>query len=315
MNKRGVEFSFGWLFALVVGAVIIFLAIYAAIKFIGSEKSVQETERAKQLESILIPIETGTEEGKSTAPIIFPAETRVYNECNSEGNFGEQSIRVSTLFGKKWQEQGLPVVSYNKYIFSPDLMQSKEMYVFSKQFKMPFKAANILIMWSDKYCFENPSNEIEKEIEELKLNNVNITDDITTCDKKSRKVCFASESPMCDVVVNTRANSATWKGKQPVYYEGSLIYGAIFSEPEIYECQIKRLMKRASELALLYNSKSELIASESGGCSSDLQGELKSLAAAEMQINNSADLRNINLLAEELNEKQKAMTSCKIWGD
>ena len=155
MNKRGVEFSFGWLFALVVGAVIIFLAIYAAIKFIGSEKSVQETESAKQLESILIPIETGTEEGKSTAPIIFPAETRVYNECNSEGNFGEQSIRVSTLFGKKWQEQGLPVVSYNKYIFSPDLMQSKEMYVFSKQFKMPFKAANILIMWSDKYCFEN----------------------------------------------------------------------------------------------------------------------------------------------------------------
>jgi hypothetical protein len=313
MNKKGLEFSFGWLFAIVVGAAIIFLAVYAAIKFIGSEQTVQETQAAKQLETILTPIETGYEAGKSSPPIVFPGVTRVYNNCSSEGNFGEQSIRVSTLFGNKWQEQGLPIVSYNKYIFSPDLMQSKEMYVLSKQFEMPFKVANILIIWSDKYCFENPTPEIENEITDLNLNNINITDDITKCDKNSKKVCFVSQLDECDVFVNTNANSVTKRGSPPVYYEGSLIYGAIFSEPEVYECQLKRLMKRTSELALLYNDKSGIVAGESGGCSSGLQGDLKTLASESGQLNSSVELRGINILSEELGREQELMTKCKLW--
>jgi len=315
-NKKGLEFSFGWLFALVVGAAIIFLAIYAAVKFISSEQTVQETEAAKQLEAILTPIETGYEEGKAVSPIVFPAVTRVYNNCSTEGNFGEQSIRVSTLFGNKWQEQGLPIVSYNKYIFSPDIMQAKELYVLSKQFEMPFKVANILIIWSDNYCFIGMPAEIEEEITDLNLKNVNITTNPSDCSPQSKKVCSVDvyDLPGCNIIVNPDAKSVTKSGKV-VYYEGSLIYGAIFSEPEVYECQVKRLMKRTSELALLYNAKSELIAAESEGCSSELQGDLEALAIQSASLTSTSELGAINFWAEDLGERQRQMTECKLWED
>jgi len=313
-NKKGLEFSFGWLFALVVGAAILFLAIYAAVKFISSEQTVQETEAAKQLETILTPIETGGEEAKAVAPIVFPAVTRVYNNCSTDGNFGEQSIRVSTLFGNKWQEQGLPITSYDKYIFSPDLMQAKELYVFSKPFEMPFKVANLLFIWSDKYCFVNPTPEIENEITDLNLKNINITDNPNLCPKGSNKVCNAGDYAICNITVDSGAHSVTKNGRT-VYYEGSLIYGAIFSEPDVYECQVKRLMKRTSELALLYNAKSGLIAAESEGCSSNLQGDLGVLAMQVAGLTSTSELVAINFLAEGLSEKEGQMKNCKLWGN
>lgn len=317
MNKKGLEFSFGWLFALIVGAAILFLAIYATVKIISSERAVQETEAAKQLEIILIPVETGYEEGKSVAPIIFPTETRVYNNCSTAGNFGEQSIRIASSLnlGKTWQEEGVPVTSYNKYIFSPAVMQSKEIYVFSKPFEMPFKVANLLFMWSDKYCFIDPPAEIEKEVTSLVLKNINISDDINSCPKVSKKVCFVSDLDLCDVFVDPFQKTARQKGRKTVSYEDSLIYGAIFSEPEVYECQVNRLMKRTSELALLYNAKSESISARASGCSSDLQPNLKALASTTGQINKSEELRNIYFMAAELKNKNDRITDCKLWGE
>jgi len=35
------------------------------------------------------------------------------------------------------------------------------------------------------------------------------------------------------------------------------MYAAIFAEKEVYECQLKRIMKRVSSLATLYNKKSK----------------------------------------------------------
>lgn len=314
MNKRGFEFSFGWLFALIVGAAILFLAIYAAVKLVGTEKGAQETEAAKQLEIILTPVETGFEEGKAVPPIVFPAETRIYNNCTTRGNFGEQSIRISTnlqIGGKA--EEGLPVTSFNKYIFSPAIIQGREVYALSKPFMMPFKVANLLFMWNERYCFVSPPMEIAEEVNALNLKNINTTDNLNSCDSRAKKVCFYTDVERCDVVVNPIQKSVFKKGKM-VFYEGSLIYGAIFSEPEVYECQVKRLMKRTSELALLYNAKSEIIASKGGGCSSDLQIPLQTLAAAGAQINNSQELSSrIYFLAADLKERNNNIQQCKIW--
>lgn len=317
MNKRGFEFSFGWLFAVIVGAAIIFLAIYAAIKLISTERTVLDTEVAKQLETILTPVETGEETGKSAVPIKFPSETRVYNNCTSRGNFGEQTIAVATssTIGGKWQEPGFNVKSYNKYIFSPGLMQGNQFYIFSKPFEMPFKVANIIFMWSEEYCFVNPSNDVGEEIITLNISKINITNSLNNCKKTSKKVCFYTEEPGCDIMVNPTIKSVTWRWKNPVYYEGSLIYGAIFAEPEVYECQVKRLMKRTSELAFLYDSKSKIISARTGGCSSNLQDLLESFASASSQINNSVQLADIYFSTEELRNENRNIANCRLWED
>src|SRR3989338_7011518 len=65
MNKRGFEFSFVWLFSIVVGAIIIFLAIYTATKLIGSNEYEINTKTAADLRNILNPLGTSFEDSKS----------------------------------------------------------------------------------------------------------------------------------------------------------------------------------------------------------------------------------------------------------
>ena len=319
-NKKGLEMSFGWIFAVIVGAAIIFLAIYAAVKFVGVGRETVNTESAKQLEVLLTPIETGIEEGKVVPPISFPTESRIYNNCTLRGNFGEQRIAVATSssIGGKWTEPGLPVVMYDKYIFSERVIQGKEVNVFQKSFFMPFKIASLVFLWTDKYCFISAPNEIKEEVKTLGLRNIDVNESImslTDCKKGSKTVCFYSELSGCDIIVYPDQKSVAKKGKTPVYYEGSLLYGAIFSEPEIYNCEVGRLMKRASALSAVYLAKSMRISAESGGCSSNLQGVLISYANAALQANSSLDLGRISFVSEGLESKNKQMTNCKLWED
>jgi hypothetical protein len=104
-------------------------------------------------------------------------------------------------------------------------------------------------------------------------------------------------------------------GKTVFYEDYSLLYGAIFSEPEVYECQVKRLMKRASELALLYSSKSEIVAARAEGCSSNLQGDLGRFADVSAQINNSIDLEKLYFTSESLRNENSRITTCRLWED
>ncbi len=316
MNKKGIEFSFGWLFAMIVGAVIIFLAVYAAVKIVGTERTVGAAELSKQLETVLTPVETGYEEGKIVAPIEFPTETRIYNNCTLDGNFGEQMIATdaSSGLGEKWlnPEELVPSISYNKYIFSQSVVQGRSANAFSKPFSMPFKIANLLFIYSGKYCFVNPPGDIEEEVNSLSMRDINTTTDLSKCPRGSKIVCFYSEEPKCNVVVDPGQKMVVKNGTA-IFYEQGLIYGAIFSDSELYECQVKRLMKRASELALLYKAKSEQVSSSLGGCSSELQPDLEAFASMTAQMNSSVEFREIFYFGESLNSRNNAMTKCKLW--
>ena len=118
-NKKGFEFSFGWLFAVIVGAVVIFLAIYASTSFIKQNRNIQDTFAGKELGVILSPVETSLESAKTTE-ISFPVDTRVYNDCKTTGNFGSQGISIASKsgVGAQWQNPGEISRFYNKYIFS-----------------------------------------------------------------------------------------------------------------------------------------------------------------------------------------------------
>ena len=78
MKKKGFEFSFAWLFAIIVGAVIIFLAIFASTRFIRTGRYQMDTITAEQLSIIFEPLETGLASGKSNIAEL-KAETRIYN--------------------------------------------------------------------------------------------------------------------------------------------------------------------------------------------------------------------------------------------
>ena len=314
MNKKGFEFSFGWMFAIIAGATILILAIYGVSKFIIGEERISEGKTAQEIDILLKPLQTEREEA-SVGVIHLPQRMALRTGCTNEGNFGEQKINVETL-KENSEEKGLNNTNYSTYIFSEQRIEGNEIISFSKSFSFPYPVASLTFLWSedDRYCFVNPSSEIKEEFESLFIEgnltkSIIIVDEQKKCPSKSISVCFANTG--CSVDVSLESKSVT-KKRNVVYYEDSLIYGAIFSDPKTYECQVQRLFKRVSQLALIYNGKSNEISLRANGCSSALQPLLVSFANLTASVNSGA-LREMTFLSKELERGNNEIGNCKLF--
>jgi hypothetical protein len=314
-NKRGIEMSFATVFAIVVGAVIIFFAIFATTRFIDTERNQQDTEIGKELGILLTPIETNLESANAVK-LVMPTETRIYNDCRKLSGeiFGKQDISVSTKsgIGKEWGEQGVPSSFKNKYLFSSDVSEGKEFEIFTKPLDIGFKIADLTFLWSDKeeYCFVNPTRDIENEVTDLALEGIKVVSSLGECSVESEKVCFTRSG--CDVDVDVNSKSVKKKKRtETVFYEGPLVYGAILSEPGRYECEVQRLMGRASELASIYAGKSALLSVRDCG-SERLQPLLANFGNRTGNMVDSLELREINLLGDEI-RRQNENLGCRLF--
>jgi len=305
MNNKGyLQISFGWLFAIIVGAFILFLAIYATTKFIGMEETTLSAKTGKEIGILLNPLETSFETAKATF-FTMPVETRIYNKCNNYGDFGKQIIQVSQKSFNKWTETNIDVGFANKYIFSEKEVEGKKFYIFSKPFEFPFKVADLIYMIpsTKKYCFIDPPEDIEDEIDELNQENLLLEKD---CSEENIKICFNSGD--CDINVNYYVGYVE-KNKEKVYFEGdTLMYAGIFADSDVYECQLKRLIQRVENLALLYRDKAMFISRT--GCHSNLN--LVTLISAANNLKSSSDLTSFNSLVENIKEEND-YSNCKLW--
>lgn len=314
MKKRGaLEISFGWLFAIIAGAFILFLAIYFVTKMFQTENEVTNAKTGKEIGTLLNPLEISFEAAK-TVSITIPADTRIYNLCDNKGVFGKQFIQLSQKSFNKWTETDIKTTFYNKYIFSEDQTEGKTFYFFSKPFDFPFKVADLLYMTSEKqrYCFVDPPSEVEEEISSLSQDNLLTQNCIDT----NIRVCFDDDD--CDINVDYRAGIVEKNGESMSFVtsgefddENSLMYAAIFSSPDIYECQVNRLLMRLKELSLLYKDKESI--AEGKGCSSSEVGttliELSNMAG---QLSNSGGLESIKDIVNDVNNQNK-IAECMLW--
>ncbi len=313
-SKRGFAFSFAWIFAILVGGMILFLAIFATTRLVDTERNVQDSESGKQLGILLTPLETSLESGTSTI-IKFSEESRLINTCKNIGIFGIQEIGVaskSSLGGEAFRESGIVASQFNnKYIFSQRTEQGEKMTLFVKPFEFPFKVADLSYVFAEEYCFVNPPNEIKDEIEGLGVKGLNVSTSKNNCKAGSKIVCFGSSG--CDVDVSLSSQSVK-KGRESVFYDdrfgNALLYGAIFADGDIYECQVKRLMRRAGELALLESEKMEYLASE--GCGTEIVSELSVFANSARSLQGSSSLNALGLIAQQVEGKNDNLI-CKVY--
>jgi len=309
-NKKGfLQISFAWLFALIVGAAILFLAIYMSVKIVGNEQTVSSAKTGKEIGILTNPLETGFETGK-TSSLTMPINTRIYNKCGTVGLFGKQIIEVSQENFGKWSETNIDISFSNKYIFSENPVEGKKFYVFAKPFEFPFKVSDLIYMTSsDKnYCFEGSIPlDIENEINNLNPGNFFTSN--CPASGNSVEICFGSSSGSdCDVTVNYLSRYVeTAQGR--VYFEtDALMYAAIFSNPETYECQVERLMKRVEHLALLYQSKAAFVSKV--GCNTNLN--LAALSNAAENFIDSSQLSAIKSISDEIYDKNEVL-ACRLW--
>ncbi|MCK4997020.1 hypothetical protein KAS08_01835 [Candidatus Pacearchaeota archaeon] len=313
--KKG-QFNFAWLFAILAGAAILFLAIFGAMKTGDTARFQTDTQVAKQISILTDPLQAGFSEG-SFGSISFKKETRVNNICFSD-EFGKNDISVSTKseVGEEWNLPGATISIHNKYIFSKERSSGLDYYVLSKPFNLPYKVADLIFMISENYCFTGAPEEIETEILGLGIPNIEINN-CTVSD--SIKVCFSSTSN-CDIVVSgscyTNCDSLYDKGtvikkdsNEDVNFVGNLMYAAIFSDKRNYDCNVKRLLYRTKKIARELSEKTAIMSTR--GCTSSLNSDL---VIWESMLNSTTPDTIDNLLGdlEEL-ENKNYREQCNLW--
>lgn len=310
-NRRGfIELSFAWLFGIIAGAIILALAIFAATRIINIGQSATGAETQNQIAVLLNPLETSFQTGQIVS-LGLPVETRIYNECNDRsGIFGKQIISVSQQSLGKWSTRTNGAAFQNKYIFSENVPEGKQFYLFSKPFDFPFKISDVIYMTSSlkEYCFVDSPDNIFEELFNLNEKNILLKGSLAECSSTSIKVCFHGEN--CNVKVSYNQGIVNKSGNTTIFYGDALMYGAIFSDKEIYECQLKRLMERATQLSSLYMQKGNTIAQ--AGCSSGLTSDLSSFSSLTNSFSSSQDINNLIFSINQMEQKND-MTTCKLW--
>jgi len=308
-NSRGFEMSFTWIFAIIVGIFVLILAFILISKIIGVGNIHIDAKVAKEIGILLNPLETGFEEGK-TSSFSIPGNSRIISKCYPDSRFGRQVVAVSQFNFNKWSDTDVDAGFSNKYIFANKTTEGRKFYVFAKPFDFPFKVTDLIYITSasDEYCFIGSPENIEDELSGMNQANFFTTD----CreDEGIIKVCFAGSS--CDINVKYDDGSGSvLKDGETMYFEtDALMYAAIFSEFELYECQIKRLMQRLDSLSQLYMDK--IVFSASKGCDSNLNPELIQLSSFASSLSSSNNLGQIKAIVDKA-EQVNNRAGCSLW--
>lgn len=303
-NKKGFQISFAWLFAIIAGGFILFLAIYGVTKIMDTGGDITSARTGAEIGVLLNPLETGFESGR-TVLLTMPVETRIHNKYSTSGNFGVQIIQISQKSYGKWSQTDVDISFPNKYIFSDSIVEGKKFFIFSKPFKFPFKIADVIYLTSSEknYCFINAPERIEEELSDLNQQNLLVEN----CPEESVRVCFETGIG-CDINVDVGRREVE-KSNQTMFFEtDALMYAAVFSDKSIYEYQVKRLMQRANELLLLYDTKAVLILDQ--GCPQDVN--LFVFKSIVNNIQSSEDLMGAANAADDV-ERENERAACRLW--
>jgi hypothetical protein len=307
MRKRGLQVSFAWLFSIIVGAMILFLAIYMVAQFMDTGQKVSTAEVAKKIEILLSPLETGFESLTKTE-ISFNADTKINFGCKSSGTFGAQIINVDQMSFGKWSETDVMGNEIqNKYIFAEERITDREFLVLLKPFDFPFKVGDLfyIIPMNKKYCFLDAPENIENELSGFEQDTILFEE----CERHVDivNVCFESARD-CDIKVSYDRGYVDKGGVGMSFYEDALMYAAIFSDKSLYECNLKRLMKRAGTLNEIYLKKIGLT-----GCGENLKTDLNLFQSNLDAYDDSSDLGSLSELAEKINDLNEDNRVCSIW--
>ena len=310
-TKKGfLDLSFSWIFALILGGMILFGAIYGVAKLTKVGNIQASGVVATDLTNVFNALDTNTESIYSVY-VTMPLDSRVKNSCDLSGTFGRQSLSVEQKIKNKWTNANLNVYSYNQYVFSPAMPYktgSKGYYAITKEFDLPFKVSNViyLIPENAKYCFIDAPLSIKKELSLVSNDSIFEFD---SCSDNSVKVCFNGLSS-CNVSVNYNSKTVEKNGQTMYFSDDALMYGAIFSDQTNYECEVSRLIRRAGELSKIYSEKSSIL--QPLGCGLGLSQDMGAFKFLLENYNSSADLANFYQLENTINNENDN-SDCRLW--
>jgi len=323
-GKKAIAMPFEWIFAMLIGGVILFIAIYAVVHLMSTGQQTRYTQIAAELEGYLSPYETGQSSGISDE-IHFSAESKfLFEQCEAGDNkpFGMQTFAFNQKSFGKYGKTGDIIEIKSKYIFANKSVEGKDFYVVSFPFFMGYKVSDLMVIYSEKYCFIDAPEEIRESVENLRLKNINFSED--NCE--GIKVCF-NNNQRCDIQISGECYSdcesdydygtiekfdENGKIISTNFYLGNLLYAGIFSSDEIYECNVIRLMNKFNELGKVYFDKIRLM--EIKKCSSNIQIVLAGAMQNANGLQNSQGLISLDSQIKSIEKiNQGTSEECRLF--
>ena len=189
------------------------------------------------------------------------------------------------------------------------MIEGKRFYLFIVPFDYPYKVADMIILTSaeDEYCFVDAPADIKKDFKDrYKQENFKIHPD---CTSGAKRICFSDERD-CDVKVNYNRGVVIKDGEE-LYFDGNLIYGAIFSNKDAYECELNRLIKRMEQLNTIYEKKAIFL--NLRGCQNNMAPSLGILGGSLSTYSSSSSLSQISNQVNEIGSKNDNSGFCSLW--
>lgn len=321
-SKKG-GLQFGWIFAVIVGAVILFLAFYFVGQLMMEGRIESETVSARSLDIVLMPLSHFGELGAVTAYLLkLPQTSKIELSCELPSSFnplGSNSILL--VAEQKEAGVGIPKKVYDKYLFGENLNKTpkKRFQSLTKSVEMPWRIVDLTMLWpADRnYCFVSAPDRIEQELGDAitGLNISSISFDETDCN--GANVCF-KPGTNCDVEVSNSQQEGTGivtkklpgKPRESLNYAGdALMYAAIFSDSEIYNCNLQRIGKRLELEIEVYEKKAKILTVE--GCPTVPLSDFKALVA-NTDLDFSSKLPQIWLKAKGIKQRNN-YAECKLF--
>jgi len=250
-KMRKAQFEFGWLFALIIGAMILFMAVFFAGKIFKTGTYLTETEILRNFDIILNPFSSVGSIASLTLskPVEMPYQTELKIGCIESGTNQGQEIMLRQ-FEKGRAGEWTSYTIRNKYIFAPSNLSGKTFWVFSKPLELPWRVDDLIYMISEDYCFIGAPSNIQDELNRINASKIHLDD----CTANMKEVCFYPTS--CNDIQVNYASKTVSKIAEPNYYfaDDATMYAAIFSDKKIYDCNMQRILSRLKIQAEIYSA-------------------------------------------------------------
>jgi len=297
-EKKG-EIEFGWIFSIIVGAVVLFLAFYFIGTNMSQKRAEQETIEAQNFDAMLNQFGyLGNISSIQKMVLTLSDKSEITIGCEESGVIGYDSIE--TAKAGKGAGTGITRNVYDKYIYA-DIsgVEVKNIQPFGVSFNAPWRVADLIMLWpyEKKYCIaKGAPQEMRDRMRAANISNI-IVENESSCPDESATI-GSSCSGGYDINICQESGYVEKNGAK-LYYSGELVYAAIFSEPALYYCNLYRIGKRLGLQAELYEDKAETM-----GCQANFE-QIKS-AAKRLEASGSPtvfeELRSAEAAIEAINE-------------
>lgn len=326
-NKTG-ALEFGWIFSIIIGAIILFFAFYFVYSQVMQQQLFEQKVQTQGIDVLLTPFSYLGSIGSANAKIAtLDRESKISINCKAPDSYdalGYNKLVTQSIYRGETVPGGLKN-AYDKYIFA-DEMQSKTLFVMSKPFEAPWRIADLIYFFPDNrtYYFSSAPARIVEELRAIEgaFDNKHFFFTPTNIPENSIKVCFRQESN-CDITVynegeNYELGRVTKKNSKNeietiYYYNDALMYAAIFSNKELYDCNVQRLFSRASIQLDLYQQKNTLIIQKGCVANINLQSLAQSFEKLKTNPNNLDTFKSLKTSSIFVNNANRNAINCNLY--